>query len=287
MRKDLQSLSMLVFRLNWSQRLVFALILTAIAATIKYGLENEISLSICYLIPIAFSAWFCNKASAYTLSILIVVSELLITLSSSHSSSSMLPYWQASNNLLWFLFVSWVITSEHNHTIHEAEIEHLCSITGLVNQHGFDEQSEKTLMLAARHSRPTIVAYIVLEQFDEMNERFGQGVTDYILHTIGEYFNQTMRRTDLVGHISQGQFALILPETDALGAKTKMGKLRNELELKAKKFSWPIHFHIGVTSFDAPPHNTHEALNIARQLMSKIKQNQAPRFTIQHYPIGA
>ena len=165
----------------------------------------------------------------------------------------------------------------------ETRLSRTDNLTGLLNVRGFTEQAEKLFILAARHKRPVTLAYIDLDNFKQVNDKLGHSEGDKALRVVSEQFLSSLRATDVAGRFGGDEFAILLPETDEVGAKSIFNKLRSELIQETQKHNWPIGFSMGVVSFDSPAFHLDEAIRIADSLMYQVKSSGKNHIVFRHH----
>jgi diguanylate cyclase (GGDEF)-like protein len=100
------------------------------------------------------------------------------------------------------------------------------ALTGLANRRHLDEQVDAELARAARFSHPLSVVLADLDHFKSINDRFGHALGDEVLRTAAALLRRHCRGIDVVARWGGEEFALLLPETDAAGARTLCEKIR-------------------------------------------------------------
>jgi diguanylate cyclase (GGDEF)-like protein len=95
----------------------------------------------------------------------------------------------------------------------------LDGLTGLANRRHFDETIMREWRRAARYQRPLALALIDVDNFKEYNDTYGHLAGDECLKNVGSALLAVSRRpSDLVARYGGEEFALVLPETDLVGA---------------------------------------------------------------------
>ena len=82
------------------------------------------------------------------------------------------------------------------------------------------------IALCNRHGRPVTVAYLDLDHFKQVNDRFGHARGDQVLFTVASALREAARDSDLVARLGGDEFALLLPETDETGAAVVLERAR-------------------------------------------------------------
>lgn len=93
------------------------------------------------------------------------------------------------------------------------------SLTGCVNRKPGMELLETELRRARRTGQPLSVLMLDVDQFKEVNDRYGHICGDVVLGTIGRHLVHSLRASDVKCRYGGDEFILILPETPFEGAE--------------------------------------------------------------------
>lgn len=153
----------------------------------------------------------------------------------------------------------------------EQELSRVDPLTTVLNRRGFYEALEKERVRTLRYQHPITIAYLDLDNFKKVNDSLGHAIGDELLIQVAATLRSNLRRSDVVGRLGGDEFALILPETNANGAKVALGKLRLSL-LEAMRFQdFAITFSIGAATFLSPPNSLDILIRMADETMYAIK----------------
>ncbi len=139
----------------------------------------------------------------------------------------------------------------------ELELRRLATtdiLTGLPNRRHFLERMEQELARFHRFGKATALLMIDIDHFKQVNDRLGHAAGDAVLRHFAAITLGTLRKIDLVGRIGGEEFALILPGTDAEGARLYAERLRRSVEGHAclvGATEVPLTVSIGLTLFTA------------------------------------
>lgn len=100
------------------------------------------------------------------------------------------------------------------------------TLTGLLRTWAFSAEATRVIALCERHRRPLTVAYLDLDHFKQVNDRYGHARGDQVLATVASTLLEAGRDTDLVARLGGDEFALLLPETDLAGAAIVLERVR-------------------------------------------------------------
>jgi diguanylate cyclase (GGDEF)-like protein/PAS domain S-box-containing protein len=104
-------------------------------------------------------------------------------------------------------------------------------LTGLANRTLFWEQFSKILNQARRENRKLTVTYIDLDNFKQINDRFGHGVGDQVLKQLAQRLSNCIRATDLAVRLGGDEFALVFsnPSCDEQDIVRRLHEIRSEV----------------------------------------------------------
>jgi diguanylate cyclase (GGDEF)-like protein len=103
------------------------------------------------------------------------------------------------------------------------------ALTGLGNRRAFDERIEEETARADRYGTELALAMIDLDDFKEVNDRYGHPIGDQLLVLVGRILADTLRTTDIAIRYGGDEFAIILPETGKTEAWVVAEKIRAAL----------------------------------------------------------
>ncbi len=121
------------------------------------------------------------------------------------------------------------IGSLHRQADQLAKLAHTDPLTGLANRRHLFERLESEFSRAQRYRRPFCLLYIDMDGFKAINDQFGHLFGDEILRGSARAMAAVLRATDLLARIGGDEFAVLLPETDLVGAEHVANKLRKAL----------------------------------------------------------
>jgi diguanylate cyclase (GGDEF)-like protein len=118
-------------------------------------------------------------------------------------------------------------TSRLAQETHElAELSRTDPLTGLPNRRHVEEHLAAALSAARRHHQPLAVLFIDIDDFKDINDRFGYEVGDEVLRAVGARLRVTLRAEDLVGRWGGEEFLAVLSAADVAGALSGAERVR-------------------------------------------------------------
>jgi diguanylate cyclase (GGDEF)-like protein len=104
------------------------------------------------------------------------------------------------------------------------------SLTGLANRRSFEERLRGELARAARFHDSVCVVFADLDDFKQVNDRYGHAAGDEVLKAFAAALRATVRETDVAGRWGGEEFGLVLPGTDADGGARLAERARAAIE---------------------------------------------------------
>ena len=126
----------------------------------------------------------------------------------------------------------------HFKFLHERDVEHAYhnaifelvirdGLTGVFNKRKFDEEIEREFARARRYGRPLSLIFVDIDFFKAVNDRHGHLAGDFVLQQVAARMRKSLRVEQVLARVGGEEFAVICPETDAIGAAEVAEKLRH------------------------------------------------------------
>jgi diguanylate cyclase (GGDEF)-like protein len=233
----------------------------------------ELSLSVFYVIPIAFITWFMSRRLGLVASFTSALVWLVADISAGHPySNPLIPYWNSLIRLIFFVIITWLLSSLRDSIRLEREHSRTDYLTGAANARLFSELAYLEIERLRRYGRPFSLAYFDLDDFKNINDQYGHSTGDEVLRTVASCVKKHLRTTDLVARLGGDEFALLLPETDQEPARQVLQKIQGKLLEEMQSHHWPITFSIGVITCNSAPHTPDELVKMADESMYSVKR---------------
>ncbi|HLL06385.1 MAG TPA: sensor domain-containing diguanylate cyclase [Myxococcaceae bacterium] len=103
-------------------------------------------------------------------------------------------------------------------------------LTGLLNHRTFQSKADETLAQAKRYQRKLSVILTDIDHFKSVNDTYGHPTGDAVLRGVAKILRDKARDTDIVARYGGEEFAIIMPETDAQGARVIAERIREAVK---------------------------------------------------------
>jgi two-component system cell cycle response regulator len=124
------------------------------------------------------------------------------------------------------------------HTIREleeskkalAELATTDALTQLKNRRLFYTQAEQNLADCRRNERDMSVLVLDIDHFKKVNDTYGHHTGDEVLIRVAKLLSRMVRAVDTVARFGGEEFAVLMPETNKLGAAVLGERIRSVIE---------------------------------------------------------
>ena len=259
-------------------------VMLIVISIIDYLTGYEMAFSIFYGVPIAITSWYVNKLTGVVFSIISAIIWATVDYTSGHEYiHAWTLYWNASVRFGFFSVISVLLAELKAHLEYEKKLARTDSLTGIMNSHALNEATNTLLEIAIRHRQPYALGYIDLDNFKQVNDSWGHNEGDKVLKTVGAVLLKNIRTSDFAGRLGGDEFAIVLPLTEAEGAKQVFNKIQEQLLEAVKQGGWPIGFSIGVAIFTKNQYSANDSFKKADELMYQVKSGGKNNLIFQEF----
>lgn len=160
-------------------------------------------------------------------------------------------------------------------------------LTGLPNRRLFASQLEKSMIHARRYGGDISVLFIDLDDFKDINDRFGHDTGDLVLKAVAQRLLAMMREGDTVGRIGGDEFVVLLgaptphPQLIAVAEKMLSG-IRMPIDVFGVEMT--VGASIGISRYPQDGHSVSELLATADNAMYAVKADGSGGFRFASAP---
>ena len=233
---------------------------------------NELTVSIFYVIPISLATWYTDRKYGFLASIVCA----FVWLAADYDQSSpiviqFIPVWNTVIRLSFFIIITALLSALRKSMDRERELARIDYLTGAFNSRYFYELLQNEIDRIQRFGHPFTLAYIDLDNFKSVNDKFGHTVGDKVLCSVVISVRNHLRKTDVVARLGGDEFALLLPETNQESAHVALSKIQSYLLEEMQRSNFQVTFSIGVLTSICAPQTTDELVKMADELMYSVK----------------
>ncbi len=165
------------------------------------------------------------------------------------------------------------VEAEYHEEIYRLTI--IDALTDIHNKRYLMEFLDRELSRSARYDRPLAFVLFDLDRFKAINDEFGHLGGDFTLREIAACVKGSIRKEELFARYGGEEFAIVLPETDAEGARTAAERIREMVEKHRFQYegkTYPVTISIGVATTSGDQSMTPTALiRLADDLLYRAK----------------
>ncbi len=150
------------------------------------------------------------------------------------------------------------------------------ALTGLYNKRFIINEMENHCRIARRSDRAFSIILIDIDDFKQINDRFGHLAGDEYLKLLAALMRNTLRDQDIAGRIGGEEFLFILPETAVDGALQLGVRIRKAVQdfvLPYQNSEIGTTISAGVCQYEKGLKDTREFLELADQALYEAKKS--------------
>jgi diguanylate cyclase (GGDEF)-like protein len=229
-------------------------------------------------VPVVWVGWFanarwCGYAVAAVAAVLSVVVAMVAETQASLAAASAAGVARFALYLLVLALLGMMRRERAGHQ-HSVATDQL---TGAANARAFRAVALAEVGRAQRYHHELSLAYIDVDDFKAVNDRFGHSEGDRVLLEVSHMMRSSVRATDTVARIGGDEFAILMPEIGASSARAVIERVRGELARLRTVEGGPVPCSIGLVTFDRPPASLNELVGAGDELLYRAKDNGKDR----------
>ncbi|MDJ0570622.1 MAG: diguanylate cyclase [Pleurocapsa sp. MO_192.B19] len=250
---------------------------------LDYLIIVDLSLYICYLIPIVIATRYTGKKLGIFFAVLSSVFWYIAEASAKADMFYLLLVWNTIVRLSVFLVVVHLLSALNTAYKKEKKLARIDELTKIYNRRYFLNVLQTETKRSIRYERCLTLAYFDVDNFKRVNDRYGHHVGDQLLSLVASTFTKSIRESDIIARLGGDEFALLLPETEYPAGNLVLQRIQQQLidTVKAKKFD--VGFSIGAITFVRFPDSTEKMLELVDRLMYQVKSNGKNQLKHQLY----
>ncbi len=269
--------------LIWGAKFSVIVLALGIVTALDYYTGYYLSFSVFYAIPVSLASWGFGKWFGITVAAIAAFIWVVIGFSTALIGFDIeVHVWNFLIRFGFLALLASILAEVHDRVDNEEKLADTDSLTNLFNKRFFSERLEEEYYRAKRYGHPISVAYLDLDNFKPINDKFGHAEGDRVLRTVSDKISATARQTDLVARIGGDEFALVFFETGYEGAGSAFRKIQSEVNEAMKENGWDVTLSIGAITFTVLPEDIGEITEEADTLMYEVKRSGKNNMVHEH-----
>ncbi len=172
-----------------------------------------------------------------------------------------------------------VATNRHQLQAANAELNRLSStdsLTGIFNHGHWKAMLKREVSRHGRYGSMASLVMIDIDHFKRVNDEHGHQAGDVMIQAVADVIRRHARDVDVVGRYGGDEFAVVLPDTDKVGARVFCERLREAIEaLQVAHEGQTIRctVSLGVADLTKSAHDARTLIEWADQALYTAKKN--------------
>lgn len=150
-------------------------------------------------------------------------------------------------------------------------------LTGLYNRRYLDDFFNRELNLAVRENKALSVVMADLDNFKNINDKYGHEAGDAVLKSVSRLLKENMRVTDSTCRIGGDEFLLVLVDTELSAATQRLQRIRDIIKQEKIYFNNrllpAITLSVGIAEAPAQGETVNEIIRVADEALYLAKQS--------------
>ncbi len=248
--------------------------LIAIVGIADYYTGDKIDTCVFYIIPMFIATWSMGLVAGlivcfFCVIIMIITNVLLVQ----YKISMFIVYWNEAIRSTFFLILIFLLARLKSILGHEKRMARVDFLTQTANTRSFYEFIQYEIDRSQRYHYPISFIYMDIDNFKDINDRFGHIVGDNFLKAVAKIIKKNIRTNDIVARLGGDEFGILLPETNTQQLKIVSQKIYKLLLAQRKRTFKFITFSLGGVTCQGTTCSINELIKRADKLMYSVKKN--------------
>ncbi len=252
--------------------LVGAFAFTMLVYWANVSTPPQIKLGLLYLVPVMIATWYAGLFWGTVFTLLSMALRMQVELNQLAEHTTL---WASSLNQISFAAVCGIAMSAFRNIQKTQLMLHALAthdpLTQVLNARSFEQRLTQELERNRRYKRPMALLYLDLDDFKTVNDSHGHQTGDAVLRLVADAIRGAVRQADAVGRMGGDEFAVLMPETDAVLADAAAQRLASGVGIVFEG-SPQVTASIGLVSCTATDAGTDAVLRRADQAMYDAKR---------------
>ncbi len=153
----------------------------------------------------------------------------------------------------------------------------------------FIDYAGKEIYKARRYGRSFSLVTVIIDRFEFLREHFKTEICTRMGRKLAESVSRVVRDSDILARVSDHEYYLLLPETDALGARMFIRRCRSAFQadgfLSEMSSAYPIGISMGAATFPIDGDDFDQLLQTCREEMVAARTSLVRRLQLADRPL--
>jgi diguanylate cyclase (GGDEF)-like protein len=258
---------------------------------IDYVTGPDVGLSLLYLIPVALSGWYGGITAAIFVGAAAGSAWLAADIAWRDSDTAIaISVWNAFTRYIIYISEGMLLALVHKDreklrrlAARESTLARTDAGTRLPNARAFMEMLEEELQMARESGEAVCVAYLDLDNFKEVNDRYGHAAGDEVLQNVATAIQRSIRGHDVAARLGGDEFAVLLRGVDPVIAQSVGERIAARVrEIGTRYAEATLSATLGVAHFESLPETASALLQAADGAMYAGKTSGKGRVVVQN-----
>lgn len=257
--------------------------LIAVIGWIDYATGPDVGFSLFYLAPIAACAWYLGRGPGTALAVIAAAFWLFAEAGWTEDPRALTVGWNAFTRLVIYIAVAFLVALARSDRDRlaalneklvaalgaETDLARTDRLTGLANSRRFLEELSVEMR---SETRPVCVAFIDIDNFKALNDRYGHAAGDEFLRRAAAVVLEATRSSDVVARMGGDEFAVLFRRVSPEDAAKAAARIIQRIQRAGEGWTDAgVGASIGVAWFPGPPASPEEILKEADAAMYAAK----------------
>lgn len=257
------------------QALALAVACVAGIGLVDYLTGSLLSIHSIYILPVCLTAWSLGRRAGLMTSLICALAGLAANwdLAAQHTGG-LIAGWNAVMGFAAFATVALLLSSVRRTFNRERRNARFDPLTGALNMRALHHAISRAVVQAREANRTLILAYVDLDNFKSINDRFGHDAGDEVLRSFTRSAKALLAPEDAVARLGGDEFVLLTSHPEGGDIDAAVQALHAQLASALAALPYPSSFSMGAV-FAAPaelgPQDS--LIQMADRLMYQVKRD--------------
>lgn len=275
-------------RLHPAARETLALLAVAVFGWLDYVTGPDLGFSLFYLVPIVATASWTGRPAAVRIAGAATMAWFLAEITTRPEIPLAISAWNGLTRAVLYQAIGVLVANQRRDhdrlgalnrrleelLANETALARTDALTGLPNGRAFREMLEHERARSLREGTSIALAYVDLDRFKAVNDRYGHAGGDDLLRLVGRTLAAAVRTGDVAARVGGDEFVLLLPNIRQEAAEAVSRRVLERLREATGDFAREVGFgaSIGLAWFPGALHDADEMLRRADAAVYEAKE---------------